>query len=1345
MPIEDLDLILKKDPIITTFPVSQLQTQPQMVEQSYIAHARTHLSLGETERHVDTIFRWVSGQNQGAFIGAVEGNYGEGKTSFLVHVWAESQARRIFTVPPFEWVSLADGVTAVGAWLAYILGREQPAVARKAEQLYEQYKQESLEDVARETASQTEGDYETVLAALKNREARGARLTETTPERFLSFLAEASGLVKTAGYQGLLVVLDEPEVAAKKIGKENVAHLLFDLANLLREAQGEYGVLVSMPSNFLADVTRRFPALTARLQARNCFPRLRDIYGPDFARDLWSRYVAEFGLGEEGGRIVSDLALQAIGQVGSSDRSDLSYGPRTVVSAFSRMVYQHRATGKTYEPEYFVRDCLMQEVMAQPEYRTRVQELLRSPEVTEACREAVVLLAAFPNGLKIEAAQERGVDVLLRDLARKGTLVYKTAATFGLNGLRKEGTVQVDPLRDAILEIESEFAPSQVTFGHAAAAFKDRVIPLVFEQRKGHQLVDWEMVSPWARTRSGTWVGGFVGAFLQTQKHFPKRAVLVIISALDAAVDDIDVPSLPVDSGPQEFDAVFHFRLRWHTNQELPETRLEVRPGDPAGRKFGLVRITIDLLQACSAPPALAEVVEAGSLNPLWLLNLIHHLDKEELPRDSSAMWQAMRTTMLRDLLPLFFSEDLGATAVEQIGQPVSGSGLSLLGSLLQKILAARYPTYSTLICSPRWEERVADYVQVLKNPDVPLACKRGREKWKAEGDTASRAFGTSRMNLSTAFEGLENLVVISSAGRTAPLEVEFRVHPLEKTVAELICSDRCGPDKKLKIEDKECWWIPVADLMPIIKASGYTIEELKSIVDIGSARGTFSVTTHDREQIVYCKPIDPEQMRRQLQEKLEDLVGEIAQFRTVPQFHTDLDAEAIGRKIAAVQEEVEYERLATRLNKEFVVLHERLPGYFDRLSETLRTTRSDVQHAAGQLAGSREVTLLATIPSAKSAWVASLSKHIVGNLKPETEQLRAESAALIRELDGYTALYRYQGQIPPADNIAPLVEGHAKVADAQAKAKQFLDRTRDLMGNLKEYEEWLNLLRRSDQVYEDLLQLRTKGLEGAATGNLLDEYERFSREVAEHLEALRVSGISAHRQFAATLDDIERKRLAYLGRIKGEFDGRKEAVNRLLEALKLDRRVTVTFNPTSGDACYAEMFEQGAAHLREAAVARPLTEIEGQERELLYARDVLGSVEGEQAKPLIEGLAASRANLKEMESQTTAEWIRQVTEEDAEDARAELAQVVEEALGAVRETRKLVREATRVTKPTEGRAKAMYELVAQADGMDLKEIILRMMEGGGSASHVLDESLASLIELFRSNCVQLRVSRRRE
>lgn len=1344
MSIHELDLILKKDPIITTFPASELKARPDRVELVYGAHAKTHLSLGDTEKHVDTIFRWVSGQNKGAFIGAVEGNYGEGKTSFLVHVWAQSSQRRVFSVPPFEWTSMADAVDAVGAWIGYMLGKTHPDLARKSDRIYQAFKQKSLEQVACETAKRTGRDLDTVLATLQDREQQGVRgLTEISPAHFLDYCAQCTDIVKEAGYSGLLVLLDEPEVAAKQVGREKAAHIVFELADELHERQGEYGVMVSMPSNFLADVTRRFPALTARLQARGCFPRLRDVYGPDFARDLWARYVAEFELGEEGSRIVSPLALQAIGQVGSSERSDLSYGPRTVVSAFSRMVFRYKETAKIYEPEDFVQDCLDQEIMTNPDYPTKIRQILRSPEVNASDRPLLSLLAAFPNGLRVEIAQEKGIDQTLRDLARRGGLVYKTASTFGLNPLRKEGPTTVDPLRDAILEIASEFAPNRATFGHARSAFARHFVPLVFEPRKGLQLMGWDQPSGWHTSRNGVSVGAFIGGFLQTQHQFPQKAVLVVVSSLDDGLDDVDIADLP-GTGPLMYDALFHFRLRWHDEQELPKEKLEIKLGDAAHEKMAQIRVVVDLLHGDVAPEALTELVDAEHLSPFWLLNLIGRMDSESLLKEFDAQWQSMRSTILRGMVPIFFSEDLAAQAREQLAQPVSGSGLTLLGNVFHRIMAKRHPSYSTLMHSPQWEQKVDDYVRALKSTDVPLACKRGRDKWRADGDLAGRVLGTSRMNLTGgAFEGFENLLVITSAGRNAPIEVEFRVHPLEQQIANLICSGRCGPERKLKIDGKECWWIPQDDLLPIIKTSGYTVAELKKIVEIGQSRGTFDVTQRKDQMILYCKPIDPAQMRRQLQDKLSDLATEIEEFHKLPDFHSRFEVAAVAAEIMTVQDEADYDRLATRLNKEFEQLHQRLPSYFDRLEEEFQTTRRRVVDIAGHLTGAREVAVLKTIPASKSKWGANLGRYIAGNLKQVTEELRNESNSLVTVLDGHMTRFKHQMTRTPKENIALLVEGNSAVIDTRAQAKTLKDRGGDLAKKLQDYEEWLNLLRRSDEIYEALLQLESR--DKAMAGSLLDDYDKVCEEIADHLEFRNIDGLAAHKQFAANLDDVDEKRKQYLSQIKGEFDRRKNAVNLLLEALKLDRRVTTTFNPMSGENCYEEMFGQGATHVREAAIGRPLAEIETEERELVYARDILSTVTAADVSPLLGRLSTARTSLTALNERITGEWFRKVTESDSDGEANVLAEAYNAALDATRIARQQVRNAAKATVPTSGRSKSMYGHISQAGSVDLKELILRMMASTDDPSRVLDESLACLVDLFRANCVQIKVERRRE
>ncbi len=58
MTINELDLILKKDPIISTWPARSLSEKPERVEQDYLVHAKTHLPLGDTTKYVDMAFKW---------------------------------------------------------------------------------------------------------------------------------------------------------------------------------------------------------------------------------------------------------------------------------------------------------------------------------------------------------------------------------------------------------------------------------------------------------------------------------------------------------------------------------------------------------------------------------------------------------------------------------------------------------------------------------------------------------------------------------------------------------------------------------------------------------------------------------------------------------------------------------------------------------------------------------------------------------------------------------------------------------------------------------------------------------------------------------------------------------------------------------------------------------------------------------------------------------------------------------------------------------------------------------------------------------------------------------------
>ena len=1349
MSIKDLDLILKKDPIISTWPARSLCEKPRDVEKDYLVHARTHLPLGDTARYVETALKWVSGVNKGAFIGAVLGDYGEGKTSFLVHMWAESREQRVCAVPPFEWSAFEEIVDATSGWIQYLLRDTRPDLARRMRHVYDSFRQQTVEQLARATAETTSQDYQFVLETVLSLVDSGTmQLTEMSAARLLDLVAAASDIVRQAGYKGLLILVDEPEVAAKKLGSEAVQHFLFDLSNELHRRQGDYGVFLSMPGNFFASAQARFSALPARLEVRGCFPRLGDIHGADFAEVLWSRYVEEFALGDEGRNLVSPLALQAIGQVGSSDHRLLSYGPRSVVSTFSRMVDHYQQTGEAYSPQHFVQDVLDQEILVKPDYRSRILSVQRSPDVNDDNREPLMLLAGFPSGLHHDKLRELGIEEILRPLARSGGLVYRTAFTMGLRALRRLGEEgqPASLLSEMIEEIDAEYAPDRRAFQNALKAFAQDVVPLIFSERKGQQLVGWQTLHPLQEVAPGVYLGAKQGAFPYTVRRFPNRVVMVLVNDQTASLERVRMPDLDDGSGLLTHDLLFQFQLQWHPDQMMPAELVHLGE-DPDNVKPARICLCLDLHRGTITQEHLAELVGADRLTTLWVLNLLQRMrDVEQLPRESEVEWTALKDIMLRQVLGLLLNQELDKAMVyaaeEKLGERLATSGMALLGSVSNVLLARRYPDYETLIRQPHWKSRADDYINALTSSEIPLACKRGRESWRADADLAARVLGTSRMNLTGgAFDGFESLIEIESKSRQAPLEVAFHVHPLEDGIRELITSQPMGADRKLKREGKECWYAPIVDLLPVILGKGYTVDELQKIVEMGKARQSFDETQRRGERVLYCKPIDPEELKAQLRAKLTDLQTEVNEYKQLPDYVTSFDSLLMEQAIDSVEDDADYDRLMTRMNKEFEQNHSRLPGYFARVEEKMRQLRNRVKTFSDRVLGSREVAQLA-LPSAKSPWGAALGRYIVPNLERAVDALRKDSKTLLETIDGSIMRFSFSRQRIPQDNLILLREAWSHANDIESLAGDLSVAAQTLLQQLSEFNEWNSLVRHSDQAYGRLLELQRDPEHQAKARELITTFDDISQAITDHLELRNVMGLSAHRQFLKRFEDLDRERQRYLTSLKSNFDRCKGRINEFLDALNLDARVRVVFNPLDVAACYEQLFSEGTSLISEHALARALVEIVTQERELMYARDILTVIESA-AAPLLTGLKETSQAVRALEDEIDTDWLRHVIENDDQAQVQRLEQVVSSAFAAVRKTQRAVRQVTLPTEPKGGRVRAMYEMIPEHQDIDLEELVLQMMGQMTDPSQVLDASLKSLADLFRRNCIQVRVGRR--
>ena len=1348
MSISDLDLILKKDPIISTWPARSLSEEPEAVERDYLIHARTHLSLGDTASYVQTIFRWVGGVNKGTFVGGVLGDYGEGKTSFLVHVWSESRKENILTVPPFEWSAFEQIVEATTGWVRYVMGESHPGLYFRVRQLHEGFQRQTAEGLAKDVAQSTGRDFDTALAIVEaGLETGQVQFTGMSAARLLDFLAAVTQVAAEAGYGGLLVLLDEPEVAAKRLGGEAVQHFLFDLANELHLRQGSYGIFLSMPDNFFASAQRRFSALPARLQARNCFPRLGDLYGADFAEVLWNRYCEEFDLGQVGRELVSPMALKAIGQIGSSARKDLAYGPRSVISVFRRMVDHFTRTDTCYRPEELVHDILDDELMLRPDYRSRLLSVFRSPDVNDANRDAVTLLSAFPSGLPTVTLQELGHEKVLRPLARAQGLVYRTAYTMGLRSLREPGmgAAEEDPVVDMIEEIDGEFAPDRRTFEQALEALVRDIVPIIFREREGLQLDGWQPLKPLVQEAQDVYFGASVGAFRETSRQFPSRAVILLVTGEGASLQGIPRPPEVESVGLFQYDLLYHFCLRWHDDQKDTSQVVELVE-DPAGTKPSLIRTRFDLREGLVAQAYLADIVGAQRLSPFWVLNFLNRMRGVKLDRENEAAWQTLRdqlqTRLMNLLLGPTWSEALRQSFQVEFEERVSGSGLSLLGGASNALLERRCPDYSTLIRQPRWQSRVDVYINALMSSDVPLACKRGREPWTADDDVVTRVLGSSRMNLTGgAFHGYEDLIEIESERRSKPLKVTFHVHPLESEIRDSICTEQVSR-RILKREGKECPFIPIDEILDIVRDKGYTIEELHKIIEIGEARGSYTQGTYRRERVLYCVPLAVPELKIQLGEKLDDLVAEIKTFNALPGYHSSFDPEEMAKNIAKIADDADYQRLVARMNKEFESNHQRLPTYFDRAQEDLRENRRRAKAVQDQLSQSRVRSLLDT-PTATSKWCEPLVRFVGQNLRQTLAELKDQSTKLLGQADECLESSVFARQRHPAENIELLRRAWSAKNDLADLIDRLHQAARQFIERLAGYGAWRQLLRESDQVYGRLLELEQHPNHETKAAELLRLFDLLSAEISDYVTVRNVSGLPSYRQFEEKLAELEKARQDYMKNLKVRFDRQREQVNGLLAALHLDARVREVFNPTDLSGCYDRLFSEGARLITVHALRRVSQEVEDQIRDLTYNRDVLRSIEPEAAGALLVALSEGQGAVERLEKQIDPDWLRTVADKGDSEGQSGLAETIDGAFETIRQARRKVHESTQTQPPEEGRAKEVFDLIPETDSVDLKDLVLQMMTSSGNSSQALETSLTSLIELFRRNCIQVMLQRR--
>lgn len=1343
MGLDDLKQILTKAPVITTMPADMLINSPEKVRETYTAYALTHMPLGDTEDYVKRIFKYLGGGNKTAFIGGVVGDYGHGKTSFQIHVWHQANERKVLAVPPFEWKSLADVFAATDAWVRFVLAETNPEKAQEAKLVHDRHVEHGLRQMAEDQAVERGEDAEAIFKTLSfSAERGGIQVKSFDEEAYLGYIADLTVVIRSAGWNGLLVLLDEPEVAARALSIATVSLMLFGLANGLLMRQGDFGMFVSMPENFLAQVQQRYSALPARLQACDCLPRLRDMYGADFAGELWERYVRAFGLQKHGAGILTPEALVSIGQVCAEQRPDLSYGPRSVISSLQAGLHHHLDTKKAYEPRDYVHDCVAGRVMVNPDYATRLNEVLESPGA-KPMRSTLELLGAFPNGIDKTTAVAIGCVQEQVDQAYRNDLVYRRGSLVGLRGLERAGGPERDELRDAITDIMDQYAPSPEAFSAACDSFVKYIVPRVFEDRQGHQLQGWD-ISPWSKPSAKCPLRATIanGAFPQTVGRFPKRNFALGVSSADGSTDVIShsLESLCEGEGIQCPDVVVHWRLRWSAESSAPSARLSVSPGnvsgDEAERRPAWIEMTYDLLGRSVEHDSIDELLDERLRTPLALLYLMHEMSKYPLSHSYQGYWQAMLKSVVPKIVAAMTEGvEWGEEAGSQLSERIPGSPSEWLAQVAGTVLGRRYPDYVTLIRQPQWQSAVQPIIRALRDSEVPLAAKRGNEPWQASTEACNRAFGQPRMNLTGgALEAYNNLVTIKSQGRADSVKVEFKPHPLEQRILDAIVSGEYGARKK--IDGKECWVCEDHKLAPMLLTSGYQTEELQTVFQLGEARGLF----RSRNGLLYVEPLDIEQMRTHLLEKLAELEDETGAFQQLSWYESNLDFVDLQEQIEAVNDDTRYERLRLRLNKAFEDNHQRLPGYFGRLHEDSGRALTSLQQVAQGIAALEGSANLKAPPKGSSAWCAALSKYIYANLRillKETESRRKQIQTGLAKLQEKS---QFRPQVPVPQQVEILMRACEGLQGIQVAVGQLQSRQKSAQERSDEYGRWLSLLRDSDDLYGRLTDLRNEPAHAQRAGGFLQDLESIWASVDSHLQQRNLEGLGALEQYRSKISDLDKRRQDYLSQLRQEFLKTKERLEKLMKDTGMgpDARCKEVFNSDDLDGCYSRLFEE-AGGLVDVAAASAGAEIAVAHTELIYARDITNTLPPEKANPALARLDAALVVLGGLPSGT--EIMRQSATPQSKGTEA-LRDVLAEARECVHVAKTAYREADAEQRKISSPSRAVLDLLPKQGPMNLKDLAIAMLKGEGQPDQVLEGALEALAELFRAGKLQVRVER---
>lgn len=1285
------------DPIIGTFTARVLVDSPDFVDQTYLEHVATHMSLGDTSAYVAALLRWAQ-TNKGAVVGAISGEVGYGKTSTATYLWQQCEQKRVVAVPPFEWHRLQDIIDATWAWTRYRIEHIQPSAVPSIDQCYEKYREKSIQEFADEEGLPVSK----VQDLLERRKVNlGAH-----SEDVIAFLSEISQLLGSDDLRlyGPVVFTDELQVTMSRYltehrSRDEFMQDLFELLNTLINCEGSYGLIIGMPLNTETIINDVRPDVLQRLQHCNLFIRPNTMYDRGFPRALWHKFAEVYEFEDIAADVLLDDTLDSMGQI--AFRDDLGAGPRTVVEAMRCGIDYYDQTGQSFSPIDLIDGYLKHQIAFDSGGKliATVTEVLQSKDVQQIANgeQVVRLMAAFPMGCPEERFQAYGLQDAKDEITRRLYTEYLYKFPEGIS-LRKLALTE-RPAEPRFIELTKDFiqtySESERDLRAAIQAFKEVVVQeQLLTSRRADQIEGW---IPSSRV-----AGQYIGTF---DRRYPERRLEVRVSR-DRSELVLDVDELGL--------------AFWFDSSCDYETCGGIERGNEAAT---LAVFRLNLLRRPAKQLNIPYIEELGyplrKVTPAFMLALIQHLraNSQVIPEDEKRLQiPPLERSLINYSMQLLLGEDLLDNSEFDALTKV---GLALPQEVFSRMCERCYSDYETLITTGRWKQAYASYLSALGSQTVSssVGVLRGNRPLEASQRESLTLFGETRVQT---FKGLvENLSSVADVdlgtGSNAPSTVRFRLHPAEATFMEALHTS----EETFTRDQVELRALGQHRGFGLLRDLGYRDEEIGIVFQMLKARRLVDFDLkHQRFEEILESPVE---RREAISAALSDLNARAAILSQIPDFDNarfTAGADKLAGQVSTCDDIEKLEEHQTQLAQ----LREVLGQFSKKWANKIQLDFDRVRTATGQvLRASLPADLTRPLRSDVN-WVGELMQCQV-LLKDKYQRASAAFRGIESRI---TTAWNAWTSVPANDSAALLTLYEANLT-AQAELKEAQAEMEAASGYLRSHIAWSNVLNAASRAYREATDCEVSYKDNQFRLKL----DAVFSDIAKQYQKKRLEALPHHEIYADQIKEVQEQIDTWLRGRRESFMQAKRFYEETLKAFGVERfNLHATFDPFDSGTSYSNLHSETLEKARQRVQSLE-QELERYRTELLYAERVVGV---DVSEPLAylgqvdDKLAQARKQVRDecVQQQESFAALGNVLVELMADAES-----VAQGLRGVLQKRALAPE-----------EEAVLGLLQDPRGTDLSVVIVRQLAADGEFS--LDKLMAMVTSLFKKNQIIIRLEKRR-